>query len=133
MTKVSNTSIAEVCIHESAKLRVTRACLSYMPHTLRVLLTWLVPYVLLWLTCLLPYVSSCLTCLVPHLLSCLTCYGPYLLSCLTCLTYSWTLRVLCLVFSPPACASYRTCSFAPHPSLASGVSSLTYSYASHVS
>ena len=58
---------------------------------------------------------------------------PYVLSCLTCLTYSCISHVLCFVLSRVAWASCLTCFFAPHPSLASGISSLTYSYTSHVS
>lgn len=63
-----------------------------------------------------PYVFSCLSCFV---LKC---------SCLTGLTYSsCTSHVLRLAFSSAARASCRTCSFAPHISLASGASSLIHS------
>ena len=84
------------------------------PAKLRALCT-LVPYVLRALC------ASGFTCLVPHVLS-----------CLTCLTYFCTLRVLCLACSRAARASNSTCSCVPRPSLPSGISSLTCSYASHV-
>ena len=91
---------------ESAKLRATHA---------------LVPYVLSWVTC----VES-------DVLSCLTCFVHYVLLCLTYLTHSCTTRALYFVFSRVARVSHLKRFFGPHPSLASVVSSLTYSYASHV-
>ena len=131
----------------------------YMPSCLKCLvpcflscLPYFVPYLLSCLTWLALYILLYLMCLV---LSCLTSFMPYVLTCLTCLTWSLALRVSCLTYSRVSWASYlftcshatpvfclklfcaagalwRSCSFAPHPSVASGVSSVTYSYVSHV-
>ena len=111
--------------------------LNYVPYMLSCA-TCLVPYVLSCPKCLLPHVPralrafvlscpTCLTCLVSLMLSCLTCLLPYVTRAkravvsLTCRRCSCSPRVLCL-----ACfraGSNSTCSFAPRPSLASGVSS----------
>ena len=114
------------------------------------------PYVLSYPTCLVPYVLSCSTCLVLNVLSCLTrlvpyvlsCLVPYMFPCLTCLVpyvprakrapvshESYVLLYLtCLVpcVFTGCLAPNSTCSFAPRPSFASGVSSLTCIYTSHV-
>ena len=113
--------------------------------------TYLLPYVLSCLPCFVPYVLSCPTWFVPYVLLCCKCLVPYMILCLTypCLTFLLpyvpcakrtlvsylskcfcTSRVLCLACS--RAASNCRGSFAPRPSLASGVSSLTCSYASHV-
>ena len=106
--------------------RVLRAFVPYMPGALRALVSRAlrasVPQVPLLIRPLALDVSHALSVLV-----------PYVLSCFTCLVYSCTSRVLCLAFSCAARASYRTCSFAPHLSLASDVLSLTYLYACYVS
>ena len=90
----------------------------------------------LWtsITYLVPYVLSCLKCIVPYMLSYLTCLVSYVLraSCLMCLTCSCTSHVLGLASSRAAPALNSTGSCSSCPSLASGVSSLTWSHASHV-
>ena len=125
---------------ESAKLRATRALVPCVLRALRALVTHaprdlraVVPYVLSSLMCLVPYVPSLshvsralrapvLLCLVPYVSSCLTCLVPYVLSRLTCLVpYVLSCRA--------ARASCRTYYFTLNPSIAAGVSSLTYSYA----
>ena len=102
---------------ESAKLLALRA---------------LLPHVLQCPTCLACSRALCPTCLVPYVLSCVTFLVPYVFSCLTCFAYSCTSSVLCLTCSRSARALNSMCSYAPRPSLTSGVSSLTCSYASHV-
>ena len=64
--------------------------------------------------------------------SCHTCLVSYVFSCLSCLMWSSTSCVLCLTCSRAARASNSTCFCPPRLSLASGVSRLTCSYASHV-
>ena len=88
--------------------RESRALVYYVPRTLRT-------FVL--------YVSRTLRALVQHVFRALCALLGTLVP-----NVSYVLRFPVLL-----CASCRTCSFAPHPTLASGVSSLTYSYASHVS
>ena len=85
-----------------------------------------VPYVLPYPTCLVPHVPRTLRAPVPQVpcalrAFCLTCLVPNVLSCLTCLRCSCTSRVLYLACS--RAGSNSTCSFAPRPLLASGVSS----------
>ena len=119
--------------------------INYVPYVLSCL-TCLLPYVLLcptfsrasrarctscatssrasYLTCSRALCAFCLTCLVsyvPRAKRALVSYVSYVLLYLTCLECSWAARGL----NP-------TCSFAPRLSLASGASSLTCSYASHV-
>ena len=113
---------------ESAKLRATHALVPYVPHPLRAL----VPHVPHALGALVPYVLSWVTCVESDVLSFLTCFVHYVLLCLTYLTHSCTTRALYFVFSRVARVSHLKRFFGPHPSLASVVSSLTYSYASHV-
>ena len=116
-----------------------------------------VPYVLSCLTCLLPYVllcptfsrasrARCTSCATSSRASCLTCSRAFCAFCLTCLVsyvprakralvsyVSYVLLYLtCLECSWAARGLNPTCSFAPRLSLASGASSLTCSYASHV-
>ena len=96
----------------------------------------LVPYVSHALRAFVPHVSRVLRALVPHVpcalrASCFMCFVPYVFSCLTWLTCCCTSRVLCLAYSRAARVSNSTCSCAPRPSVASGVSCLTCSYASH--
>ena len=116
---------------QSAKLRALRAFLFYVPLALRALAPC-VPRAqrASHLTC--PRTSRALVPYVPRALSafCLTCLVPNVLSCLTCLTCSCISGVLCLACS--RAASNSMCSFAPRPSLASGVLSVTCSYVSHV-
>ena len=117
-------------MEESAKLRALRALVPCVSRALCPTCsrasrascpTYLVPYVPLCLTCLVPCVLSCPTYLVPHVARTL----PYVLSCLTCVTCFCTSRVLCLACS--RAGSNSTCSFAPRPSLALGVSSVCIS------
>ena len=84
------------------------------------------------LRALLPHVSCALRVPVSHVSRALRTLMPYVFSCLTCHNYSCTSPVLYLAFSCATCTLYRTCYLTPQPSLDSGVSSLTYSYASHV-
>ena len=80
-------------------------------------------------TCLVAYVPpACLTYLLPHM------PGSLRASCHTCYRVSRILRALaCLACSWAARFSNSMCSFLLlGPSLASGVSSLTRAYASHV-
>ena len=122
---------------ESAKLHATRALVPYVHSCLTCLVPYVplcpVTYLLLCPTCLALYRLSCLTCLLSYVPFCLACFVPYVLSCLTCLRYFYTSSVLWFAFSRDACVSCHTSSFARHPSLASGVSSLTYSYSSDIS
>ena len=131
-------------MYKSAKLGATRAIVPYVHHALRAfvshvprVLRALVPYMPRALRALVsralrasvpqvPLLIRLLVLDVPHALSVLV---PYVLSCFTCIVYSCTSRVLRLAFSCAARASCRTRSFAPHLSLASDVSSLTYLYA----
>ena len=120
----------------------------------------LVPYMLSCFAYLVPFVLSCLAprathALVPHVPRSLRALGPRalhtlvlympralraffpyvpqpnVLLCFTCLTCCCTSRILCLAHSGAARASNSMYPCAPRPSLASGVSSLTCSYASH--
>ena len=120
-------------MYKSAKLGATRAIVPYVPHALRAFVSH-VPRALRALVSRalrasvpqVPLLIRLLVLDVPHALSVLV---PYVLSCFTCIVYSCTSRVLRLAFSYAARASCRTRSFAPHLSLASDVSSLTYLYA----
>ena len=95
------------------------------------------PCVLSCSTCFVLYVLSCLTCLIPYVLLRPRCFVPYAASCLT-----WSSPLCILLTQMPheshslhfLCTSYscHTCSLAPYHSLASGVSSLTYTYPSHI-
>ena len=138
----------------------SRALLALVPRALRPLvpyvLSCLVPYVLSCLMC--PKCcrasrASCAMCCRASRVSCptcsralhgsrptyifslralcLTCLVPNVLSCFACLTCCCTSRVLCLAYSRAAHASNSMCSCPPRPSLASGVSSRTCSYACH--
>ena len=116
---------------ESAKLRVLRILVPHGPRALRALV----------LTCLVPYVLSCLTCSrVLHALRSL-CSRASLVSCLTCSRVSLVLRALELYVSSilrvlellvPHVLRALVLLVSCAPPLASGVSSLTCSYASHV-
>ena len=97
-------------VPDSTKSRALHALVSYVYRTLRALTLTCHVYLLWFLTFLVSYVFSCPTCL--------TCYC--------------TSRVLCLACSRAVRVSNSMCSCAPRLSLASGVSSLTCSYASHV-
>ena len=88
------------------------------------------------------YVLSCLTCFIPYVLLRPRCFVPYVLSSLECLV-PYVSSPLCILLTQMPheshslhflCTSYscHTCSLAPYHSLASGVSSLTYTYPSHI-
>ena len=125
---------------KSAKLRATRVLVPYvyrtvsapLPHVLCAIRAFIIS-VPRALRALLSRVSCALRVPVSHVSRALSTLMPYVFSCLTCHNCSCTSPVLYLAFSCATCTLYRTCCFAPPPSLASGVSSLTYSYASHVS
>ena len=109
------------------------ALVPYVPRTIRAL----VVNVLCAQRAVMPQVLRVLGARVPYLPralrnSCLTCFVPYVLSCITYLAYFCNSHVLCFAFSPALRASCCTCSFAPYLSLALGVATLTYSYASNI-
>ena len=117
-----------ISVLESAKLRALRALVPYVPRALRAPMPYvpralraLVPHVPRALRALVPHVPRASRALVPYVPRALRALVPYMLSCLTCLRCSCTSHVLCLACS--RAGSNSTCSFAPRPSLASGVSS----------
>ena len=124
-------SSKDLFLNESGKLHALRAAVPYVPY---------VPSVPTWSRALCALCcrgsrASCPTCSRAHVsralpVFCLMCLVPNVFSYLMCLRCSCTSRVLCLAFS--WAASNSTCSFAPRPSLAWDVSSLTCSYVSHV-
>ena len=112
-------ALCVLVLHVPGALRVS---MLYEPRTLRTLVShvsFVIHALVLDLprafTCLLPSVLSCLTC--SHPLRALVAQASYVLFCLTYLVPCVLLSCLC-----------PTCSCAPHPSLASGVSSLTGSW-----
>ena len=132
-------------LRESSKFRTSHAIVPYVPgaplalvsHVPRALRA-LVSHVPLAFRAPVPHmprvirapvfdVPRALRALVSHVLRTLRSFVPHVSYVLLYLT-----RLVLCIFSCSR-ASCRTCSFAPHPSLSSGVSSLTYSYASYVS
>ena len=113
---------------ESAKLRALRALEPQVSHALRAF----APHVSRALHALLPHVPRTMHTFVLDLPRALSALVLYVFSCLTCLTDPSTSRALRLVCFRAAYASYPTCSWAPRPSLASGISNLTCFYESHV-
>ena len=110
--------------------RALRVLLLDMPSALYAL----VLYVLRALAPLMPRVMRALMLDVPRALNALVLYVPSMLSCLTCIVLYvfFTSRVLCLAYSRGARELCNACSFPFNSQLASGFSSLTYSYASYI-